>query len=209
MYTEGYLIDIVEEGSWKDAKVEGSQTSEKVIVMRKILIIKDKIDRILRFETQETDELKIGEYYNIFYENNKIKEIYQNKDLINKMQSEDNIIADKKNNNLFEVIIFIVFFVVLMITIGSILISFPILLILKYLVLSDVDFNSFLNNYIEPMTFCSTIISFIFVYLLDNKWVKDENEENNKLIEDFRNEIEQGLKERINIKNTEKNKINK
>ena len=26
MYTEGYLIDIVEEGAWKDAKVEGSQT---------------------------------------------------------------------------------------------------------------------------------------------------------------------------------------
>ena len=46
MYTEGYLIDIVEEGAWKDAKVEGSQTSEKVIVMRKTLIIKDKIDRI-------------------------------------------------------------------------------------------------------------------------------------------------------------------
>ena len=79
MYTEGYLIDIVEEGSWKDAKVEGSQTSEKVIVMRKTLIIKDKIDRILKLECDKTEKLKINEYYNFFYENGKATNVYQDK----------------------------------------------------------------------------------------------------------------------------------
>lgn len=75
----------------KDAKVEGSQTSEKVIVMRKTLIIKDKIDRILKLECDKTEKLKINEYYN-FYENGKATNVYQDKKLINEMSSEENII---------------------------------------------------------------------------------------------------------------------
>lgn len=204
MYTEGYLIDIVEEGSWKDAKVEDSQTSEKVVVIRKTLIIEDKIGRIVKLECNETNDLKIGTYYSIFYENNKPKEIYQNKDSINEMQSEGNIIADETNINFFEVIMFTAFFILFMVAAGTVLINFPILLTLKYFVLSDVVFDGFLHKYFGPMTFCSTIISFISFCLLGAKLVKDENKANNKLIEDFRNEIKSELNKKNELQIKEK-----
>ena len=161
MYTEGYLIDIVEEGSWKDAKVEGSQTSEKVIVMRKTLIIKDKIDRILKLECDKTEKLKINEYYNFFYENGKATNVYQDKKLINEMSSEENIIKSDEGIDFLEGTMIISIFTIFMLGVGAVLIDIPLLLILKYFILSDVVFNNFVKDYHIPMLICSTIMTIL------------------------------------------------
>lgn len=209
MYTEGYLIDIVEEGSWKEAKVEGSQTSEKVIVMRKTLIIKDKMDRILKLECDQTEKLKINEYYNFFYENGKATNVYQDKKSINEMVSEENIIKSDESIDFLEGAMIISIFTIFMIGVGAVLIDIPLLLILKYFILSDVGLNNFVKDYHVPMMICSTIITIFVFYWGTNKIEKKELQKNNNIIEDFRNEMEKELKERENIKCIEKNEINK
>lgn len=210
MYTEGYLIDIVEEGSWKDAKVEGSQTSEKVIVMRKTLIIKDKIDRILKLECDKTEKLKINEYYNFFYENGKATNVYQDKKLINEMCSEENIIKSDEGIDFLEGTMIISIFTIFMLGVGAVLIDIPLLLILKYFILSDVVFNNFVKDYHIPMLICSTIMTIFVFYWGTDKIEKKEIQKNNNIIENFRNEIDKELQERKNIKiNVKDNYINK
>jgi len=204
MYTEGYLIDISEDGSWKEAKVEGDMATQKVIVIRKNITIEDKAGRILKLECQETNELNIGEYYNIFYENNKAKEIYQDKDSINEMQLENNIIGDKTELNFITITVGIILLLGVMVVAGIVLISFPMLLILKQYVLSEAVFNIFINDYHLPIIIFSTIISSILFFIGLNKWEKNEKQTNKKLIEEFSIEIKQLLEEKSNNEKVEK-----
>lgn len=208
MYTEGYLIDIVEEGYWKEAKVEGSKTSEKVIVMRKTLIIKDKIDRILKLEYDKTEKLKINEYYNFFYENGKATNVYQDRKSINEMLSEESIIKSDESIDFLEGAMIISIFTIFMIGVGAVLIDIPLLLILKYFILSNVGFNNFVKDYHVPMMICSTIITVFVFFWGTNKIEKKELQKNNNIIEDFRNEMEKELQERKSIKCIKKNEIN-
>lgn len=86
-YAEGVIESIEEEGVLKKAKEYGSEEKRDAIFMEKIVYFRSALGKITRFAITKDkfkNELEVGKYYYVFSEGENIKEIYNNKEDLEK-----------------------------------------------------------------------------------------------------------------------------
>lgn len=86
-YAEGVIESIEEEGVLKKAKEDGSEEKRDAIFMEKIVYFRSVLGKITRFTITKDkfkNELEVGKYYYVFSEGENIKEIYNDKEDLEK-----------------------------------------------------------------------------------------------------------------------------
>lgn len=93
-YIDGEIIEISEQGSWKEAKLKDKDTIQDVILIEKNITIKSKDGKMHSIYCNKNINIKIGDFVYLRLNKNSIEEMYKNEDTykiaINRDKKQEN-----------------------------------------------------------------------------------------------------------------------
>lgn len=111
-YIDGEVIEISEQGSWKEAKLKDKNTIQDVILIEKNITIKSKDGKMYSIYCNKNINIRIGDFVYLRLNKNSIEEMYKNENTykiaINRDKKQEN--KEKSHFN------FMLFFFPIMLT---------------------------------------------------------------------------------------------